>query len=164
MGTPSGTVTVLFTDMEGSTRGWQLDEAAMRETVRCHDELLRATILEGAGGGFVTMASPSARNLCSLFLEHHLTDTRRIGVDGRRDPFANGPRPQPQSRRLHLGQRAEPVGLGLMDLAVPGGLEQAREAARTARRPRGVAVMDQGEGSVRMVRRRPRRRSGRGSL
>jgi hypothetical protein len=43
-------------------------------------------------------------------------------------------------------------------------LEQARKAAPPARRPRGVAVMDQGEGPVRPVRRRPRRGPGRGSL
>jgi hypothetical protein len=30
MSAPSGTVTFLFTDIEGSTRLWQLDEVAMR--------------------------------------------------------------------------------------------------------------------------------------
>jgi predicted ATPase/class 3 adenylate cyclase len=55
MGAPSGTVTFLFTDIEGSTRVWQLDEAAMREAVRRHDELLRATIEECRGVVFSTM-------------------------------------------------------------------------------------------------------------
>jgi hypothetical protein len=40
-------------------------------------------------------------------------------------------------------------------------LEQAREAAQSARSLRGVALMDQGEGPVRLVQRSPRRRSGR---
>jgi hypothetical protein len=43
-------------------------------------------------------------------------------------------------------------------------LEQAREAARCARHPHGVALTDQGEGPVRLVPRRSRRRSGRRSL
>jgi predicted ATPase/class 3 adenylate cyclase len=55
MGAPSGTVTFLFTDIEGSTQLWQRDEAAMREAVRRHDELLRATILECGGAVFSTM-------------------------------------------------------------------------------------------------------------
>jgi class 3 adenylate cyclase len=55
MGAPSGTVTFLFTDIEGSTRVWQRDEAAMREAVRRHDELLRTAILEFGGVVFSTM-------------------------------------------------------------------------------------------------------------
>jgi class 3 adenylate cyclase len=37
----SGTVTFLFTDIEGSTRLWQADEAAMRSALSRHDQLLR---------------------------------------------------------------------------------------------------------------------------
>jgi class 3 adenylate cyclase len=55
MGAPSGTVTFLFTDIEGSTRSWQLDEAAMGEAVRRHDELLQATVLECGGVVFSRM-------------------------------------------------------------------------------------------------------------
>jgi class 3 adenylate cyclase len=55
MGAPSGTVTFLFTDMEGSTRLWQLDEAAMGLAVSCHDELLRAVIEDWGGRIFSTM-------------------------------------------------------------------------------------------------------------
>jgi class 3 adenylate cyclase len=55
MGVPSGTVTFLFTDIEGSTRLWQLDEGAMREAVQRHDELLRANSLECGGVVFSTM-------------------------------------------------------------------------------------------------------------
>ena len=55
MGAPSGTVTFLFTDIEGSTQLWQLDEAAMGLAVSRHDELLRATILECGGAVFSTM-------------------------------------------------------------------------------------------------------------
>jgi class 3 adenylate cyclase len=46
---PSGVVTFLFTDVEGSTRRWEADAAAMRMARAAHDELLRGTI-EGHGG------------------------------------------------------------------------------------------------------------------
>ena len=46
---PSGTVTFLFTDIEGSTSRWESDPEAMRSALALHDEVLRSTI-EGAGG------------------------------------------------------------------------------------------------------------------
>jgi predicted ATPase/class 3 adenylate cyclase len=46
---PSGTVTFLFTDIEGSTRLWEEHPDAMRDALACHDELLREAI-EGHGG------------------------------------------------------------------------------------------------------------------
>ena len=43
---PSGTVTFLFTDVEGSTRRWEQDSAAMRAAIERHfallDEAIRA--------------------------------------------------------------------------------------------------------------------------
>jgi predicted ATPase/class 3 adenylate cyclase len=48
---PSGTVTFLFTDIEGSTQRWDHDPAAMQSAVRLHDELVRAAI--ESHGGFV---------------------------------------------------------------------------------------------------------------
>jgi len=49
VGAPSGTVTFLFTDIEGSTRLWQQDEAAMRAALERHDRILRVAI-DGHGG------------------------------------------------------------------------------------------------------------------
>ena len=46
---PSGTVTFLFTDIEGSTRRWETDPAAMRVELAAHDEALRGAI-ESHGG------------------------------------------------------------------------------------------------------------------
>ena len=46
---PTGTVTFLFTDIEGSTRLWQRDPEAMREALARHDAILRAAV-EGHGG------------------------------------------------------------------------------------------------------------------
>ncbi|HEY9265361.1 MAG TPA: adenylate/guanylate cyclase domain-containing protein, partial [Mycobacterium sp.] len=43
-GPPSGVVTFLFTDIEGSTRRWESDADAMRAALRAHDEVLRTAI------------------------------------------------------------------------------------------------------------------------
>ena len=42
-------VTFLFTDVEGSTRRWETDAAAMRAALLAHDEVLRSAI-EAHGG------------------------------------------------------------------------------------------------------------------
>jgi predicted ATPase/class 3 adenylate cyclase len=46
---PTGTVTFLFTDIEGSTRMWERNPRAMQEALARHDELLR-TIIEARDG------------------------------------------------------------------------------------------------------------------
>ena len=46
---PSGVVTFLFTDVEGSTRRWETDADAMRVALAAHDEVLRSAI-EAHGG------------------------------------------------------------------------------------------------------------------
>ena len=46
---PSGLVTFLFTDVEGSTRRWEKDADAMRAALADHDEVLR-TAIEAHGG------------------------------------------------------------------------------------------------------------------
>jgi predicted ATPase/class 3 adenylate cyclase len=48
---PSGVVTFLFTDVEGSTRRWESDPNAMRAALSAHDEVLRSAI--EAHGGFL---------------------------------------------------------------------------------------------------------------
>ena len=48
---PSGVVTFLFTDVEGSTRRWEADADAMRAALAAHDEVLRTAI--EAHGGFL---------------------------------------------------------------------------------------------------------------
>ena len=55
MGAPSGTVTFLFTDIEGSTRLWQDDEEAMRAALARHDELVRRVVADHGGEVFSTM-------------------------------------------------------------------------------------------------------------
>ena len=46
---PSGVVTFLFTDVEGSTRRWEADADAMRVALAAHDALLR-NVIEVHGG------------------------------------------------------------------------------------------------------------------
>jgi class 3 adenylate cyclase len=48
---PSGVVTFLFTDIEGSTRRWEADAEAMRAALAAHDELMRETV--GAHSGYL---------------------------------------------------------------------------------------------------------------
>jgi class 3 adenylate cyclase len=46
---PSGVVTFLFTDIEGSTRRWEADAEAMRAALLKHDDVLRTAIEEHEG-------------------------------------------------------------------------------------------------------------------
>src|SRR5271170_4073032 len=46
---PSGVVTFLFTDVEGSTRRWEADADAMRVALAAHDGVLRGAV-EARGG------------------------------------------------------------------------------------------------------------------
>jgi len=55
---PSGTVTFLFTDLEGSTQLWNEQQAAMQSAVARHDTILR-TIFERADGYVFTTAGDS---------------------------------------------------------------------------------------------------------
>src|SRR6476620_2823765 len=49
-GTPTGTVTFLFTDIEGSTKRWETDPASMRAASSREEAILRHAI--GANGGY----------------------------------------------------------------------------------------------------------------
>jgi len=52
---PSGTVTFVFTDIEGSTVRWDRDRPAMQDAVKRHDAIMRATIAAHAGHVFKTI-------------------------------------------------------------------------------------------------------------
>jgi predicted ATPase/class 3 adenylate cyclase/tetratricopeptide (TPR) repeat protein len=52
---PSGTVTFLFTDIEGSTRRWERDRAAMADALERHDRMLRGIIEAHNGYVFKTV-------------------------------------------------------------------------------------------------------------
>ena len=52
---PSGTVTFLFSDVEGSTQRWARDRTAMQDAVRVHDRLMRDAIAANGGHVFKTI-------------------------------------------------------------------------------------------------------------
>jgi predicted ATPase/class 3 adenylate cyclase len=52
---PTGTVTLLFSDIEGSTVRWDTQREAMQAAVRRHDELMRAAIASNDGFVFKTI-------------------------------------------------------------------------------------------------------------
>ena len=60
---PSGVVTFLFTDVEGSTRRWEADAEAMRAALATHDEVLRQAI--ETHGGF--LFKHTGDGICAAF-------------------------------------------------------------------------------------------------
>jgi class 3 adenylate cyclase len=70
-GVPSGTVTLLFTDVEGSTRLWDAEREAMAAALRRHDEIVREAI--GQAGGYVFKTVGDA--FCAAF------SAARAGLD-----------------------------------------------------------------------------------
>jgi class 3 adenylate cyclase len=57
---PSGTVTFLLTDLEGSTRMWEQDPDAMKAAIVRHDDLLEITIAVNRGFVFARMGDGMA--------------------------------------------------------------------------------------------------------
>src|SRR5580658_4683200 len=52
---PTGAVTFVFTDIEGSTQRWDRDRGAMQDAVRRHDALMRRAIAAHDGYVFKTV-------------------------------------------------------------------------------------------------------------
>ncbi|HEX4013125.1 MAG TPA: adenylate/guanylate cyclase domain-containing protein [Candidatus Cybelea sp.] len=75
---PSGTVTLLFTDMEGSTQHWEEQRAAMPAALRRHDELLRTAIEAHGGYVFKTWGD----QFCAAF--SHASDAIASAADAQR--------------------------------------------------------------------------------
>ena len=53
-GRPTGSATFLFTDIVGSTRLWETDPEAMRQSLQVHDVILRGVIASHRGYVFAT--------------------------------------------------------------------------------------------------------------
>ncbi len=86
---PTGTVTFLFTDIEGSTRMWERSPQAMQSALARHDELLRRAIEERGGYIFKTVgdafccAFPTAPDALEAALEaQRLLLKERLGESG----------------------------------------------------------------------------------
>jgi class 3 adenylate cyclase len=85
---PSGVVTFLFTDVEGSTRRWEADAQAMRAALVVHDKVLRTAIEEydgflfsHTGDGFVAaFASPMSAVNAAIDAQRELQLPVRMGL------------------------------------------------------------------------------------
>lgn len=62
---PSGTVTFLLTDLEGSTRLWEQDPEAMKADMVRHDELLEEAVVHRHGFIFARMGDGMAAAFAS---------------------------------------------------------------------------------------------------
>ncbi|MBC7805228.1 MAG: adenylate/guanylate cyclase domain-containing protein [Akkermansiaceae bacterium] len=71
---PTGTVTFLFTDIEGSTRLWEKHPVAMREALSRHDALVRDAVESSSGVVFRTVGDA----FCSAFAV--ATDALRAAI------------------------------------------------------------------------------------
>jgi predicted ATPase/class 3 adenylate cyclase len=60
---PSGTVTLLFTDVQGSTRLWEAEPDPMARALRKHDEIMRSSIERAGGYVFKTVGD----SFCAAF-------------------------------------------------------------------------------------------------
>jgi predicted ATPase/class 3 adenylate cyclase/Tfp pilus assembly protein PilF len=61
---PTGTLTFLFTDIEGSTKMWERDSSVMQLALARHDEILRSALEERGGYIFKTVGDA----FCAAFL------------------------------------------------------------------------------------------------
>jgi class 3 adenylate cyclase len=85
---PSGAVTFLLTDVEGSTKRWQADSAAMEAAIEEHDGLVRRLVAEHGGvnvksrgegdSTFSVFELPTAALEAAADLQRNLTEGLRV--------------------------------------------------------------------------------------
>lgn len=90
---PTGTVSLLFTDIEGSTRLWETHADAMRAALARHDRLLRQCIEDRRGHIFKTGGDA----FCAAFFT--AADALAAALDGQR---ALAREPWPEGARLRV--------------------------------------------------------------
>src|SRR5438876_9050551 len=103
---PTGTVTFLFTDIEGSTKRWEQQPRQMQAAVERHDAILRHSI--GANGGYVFKTVGDA--FCAAFSSPQ--DALSAALDAQ--------------RALHAEQWAEEIGSIRVRMALHVGISQER--------------------------------------
>jgi predicted ATPase/class 3 adenylate cyclase len=104
---PTGTVTFLFSDIEGSTRLFQQYPDAMRLALARHDALLRGAIQQNRGHVFKTMGDAflAVFQTCRDALEASIAAQRAL----RAEPWQNVP-PVKVRMALHTGEADERDG------------------------------------------------------
>jgi class 3 adenylate cyclase len=65
---PAGTVTFLFTDIEGSTRKWQNWSHKMKVALKRHDDILNKAV-EASGGWVVTITGTGGMGKTRISLQ-----------------------------------------------------------------------------------------------
>ena len=96
---PSGVVTFLFTDIEGSTRRWEADADGMRAALAAHDQVLRGAI--EAHGGF--LFKHSGDGVCAAFASpRSAVDAAVAAIRSPRLPCRAASLAAPNSVRLRL--------------------------------------------------------------
>lgn len=97
MNLPVGTVTFLFTDIEGSTRLWEQDHDRMRESLARHDALLRDAIESNNGFVFKTIGDA----FCAAFPT--ASDGLSAALKAQLDMTADSETSMPVRMALHTG-------------------------------------------------------------
>ena len=120
---PSGTVTFLFTDVEGSTRLWDEHPDAMRVALSRHDEILGSSV--EAHGGFVF--STGGDGLAAAFersvdaVEAAVEAQRALQAEAWPDPVVLGVR-----MGMHTGEAQERDRNYFWPAIEPGGAGDGR--------------------------------------
>jgi len=153
----TGTVTFLFTDVEGSTSAWEAHPDAMAQAIVRHDAIVRAAVAAAGGGVFSTAGDSFAAAFTQAVA------AARAALDAQR-ALAAEPWPPPLALRvrmgLHTGDAVERDG----DFAIarprrtssertsPSGATRVRISISCRRR----AVGERDAGAARIRRRRRR--------
>ena len=101
---PTGTVTFLFTDIEGSTRLWEAHRAAMQQALARHDAVLRECI-EGHGGHVVKSVGDG---VCAAFVS--ATDAQEASIAAQ-ELLATESWPEPVRIRVRMALHSGPAEL-----------------------------------------------------
>jgi class 3 adenylate cyclase len=151
---PSGTVTLLFTDIEGSTRLWESEPDAMAQALRRHDDMLRQAIKQADGYVFKTVGDA----FCAAFAD---ADSALCAVLAAQLALVTEPWPTSRSIRvrmsLHTGICEERDGdyfgpvvnrAARLEAVAHGGqvlISGATAELLSGRLPDGVSIIDLGQ-------------------
>jgi class 3 adenylate cyclase len=116
MGLPQGTVTFLFTDLEGSTRRWEAHPEQMRDALARHDAIVRGAVESHGGVVFSTMGDGMAAVFASARDAVRAVLAAQQGLAAAEWGEVTGPKPSACSARPstgtsdHLVAAANPAG------------------------------------------------------
>jgi class 3 adenylate cyclase len=101
---PAGTVTFLFTDIEGSTRLWREQPEQMKAALARHDSLLRE-VIESRRGNVVKTTGDGVHAVFSM-----ADDAVNAAVEAQR-AIAAEPWPLPEALGVRIGMHSGPADL-----------------------------------------------------